>query len=87
MKDDRDNPLARHRAPRDAGAAFVATRDGGLALIEPLTPRAEAWLREHVDDEARWVGPALAVEMRYFAPLADAIIAAGFLFERDPLPN
>lgn len=87
MKDGGDDSLARYRAPRHAGAAFLAMRDGGLALVEPLTPRAEAWLREHVDDEARWVGPALAVEMRYFAPLPDAIIAAGFLFERDPLPN
>lgn len=84
---DRDNPLAQHRAPREAGAAFAATREGGLALIEPLTPRAEAWLRAHVDDEARWVGPALAVELRYFPPLADAIIAAGFLFEREAFPN
>ena len=87
MENDEGNPLARHRAPREAGAAFLATRNGGLALIEPLTPRAEAWLRGTVDEEARWIGPALAVEMRYFPPLADAIIAAGFLFERDALPN
>lgn len=86
MSDDR-NPLTRHTAPREAGAAFVATREGGLALVEPLTPRAEAWLRDNIDDEARWVGPALAVEIRYFPPLADAIIEAGFLFERDALPN
>lgn len=85
--DDRDNPLARHRAPREAGAAFLATREGGLALVEPLTPRAEAWLRANVDEEATWFGPALAVEIRYFPPLADAIIGAGFLFERDALTN
>jgi hypothetical protein len=79
--------LARHRAPIEAGAAFRATREGDLALIEPLTPRAEAWLRDGVDEDATWMGPALVVEMRYFPDLADAIIAAGFLFERDALPN
>ena len=84
---DQENPLARHRAPREAGAAFLATREGGLAVIEPLTPRAEAWLRGRVGEEAQWLGPGLIVEMPYFPDLADAIIAAGFLFERDPLPN
>lgn len=33
------------------------------------------------------MGESLAVEMRYFPDLADAIIAAGFTFERDPYPN
>lgn len=84
---DAENPLARHRATREAGAAFAATREGGFAMLEPLTPRAAAWLRANVGEESTWVGERLAVEPRYFPPLADAIIAAGFLFERDPLPN
>ena len=84
---DRDNPLAAHRAPREAGAAFSATREGGLALIEPLTPRAEAWLHARVGDDATWAGNRLVVEIRFFPTLADTIIEAGFLFERDPLPN
>jgi hypothetical protein len=29
----------------------------------------------------------LVIEMRYFPALADAIIAAGFLFERNALPS
>lgn len=81
------NPLAAHRAPLAAGAAFRATREGGLALVEPLTPRAEAWLHSSTDEETTWVGPAVAVEMRYFPALADRIIEAGFLFEREPFPN
>ncbi|WP_181008506.1 hypothetical protein [Sphingomonas montanisoli] len=56
-------------------------------MITPLTPNASAWLHTHLADSAQWVGDAVAVEMRYFAPLADAIIAAGFLFERDAFPN
>ena len=84
---DHDNPLAKHRAPRDAGAAFCATREGGFAMVEPLTPSATTWLRDRVGDEASWIGGRLAVEPRYFPPLADAIIEAGFLFEREPYPN
>ena len=55
--------------------------------MAPRPPRAEEGLRDHVADEARWLGPTLVVERPDFAALADAIIAAGFLFERDALPN
>jgi hypothetical protein len=56
-------------------------------MLEPLTPVAEAWLRANVSREATWNGDTLVIEMRYFPALADAIIAAGFLFERNALPN
>lgn len=82
-----DETLKRHLAPPGSGAGFAATRAGGIAYVAPLTPRAEAWLRCRIGEEATWAGDALAVEMRYFPDLADAIIAAGFLFERDALPN
>lgn len=87
MTDSDPDDLFRHLATRESGAAFCATLEGGLSMIEPLTPRAEAWLRGFVSDEATWVGPRLVVEQRYFPGLVDAIIEAGFLFERDPLPN
>ena len=73
--------------PTGAGASFAATRHAGLARIEALTDAAEEWLHEHVGTETSWDGGALVVEIRYFAEIADAIIAAGFTFERDPLPN
>ena len=82
-----ENELAKHRATIGSGAAFTATRQDGFAMVTPITARAEAWLIEHVDEEATWVGPTLMVEMPYFPMLADAIIAAGFLFERDAFPN
>ena len=56
-------------------------------MIEPLTPRAEAWLRAFVSEEATWSGERLVVEQRYFPGLVDAISDASFLFERDALPN
>ena len=73
--------------PPGSGASFAATRHAGLARIEPLTSVAEAWLHEHVGEETSWDGDALIVEMRYFPEIADAMIAAGFRFERDALPN
>lgn len=79
--------LAATMLPPGSGAAFAATRHAGLARIEPLTVPAEAWLRGNVAEPTTWDGDALLVEMRYFADLADAIIAAGFAFERDALPN
>lgn len=79
--------LFQHTVAPDQGAGFVATRDGGFAILEPLTPHAANWLQANVGDEATWMGESLVIEMRYFADLADAIVAAGFLFERNALLN
>lgn len=79
--------LFRHTAAEGQGAAFVATREGGQAIVEPITERAAQWLCAYANDEATWLGDSLIVELRYFPALADAIIDAGFLFERHTLPN
>jgi hypothetical protein len=83
---DRDD-LRSHMTTRESCAAFYATLEGGFSMIEPLTPRADAWLRAFVSEEATWSGPKLVVEQRYFPGLVDAIIDAGFMFERAALPN
>ena len=85
MADD-DVLAASLRAPGE-GASFVATRHQGLARIEPQTAAAEDWLRSYVGEESSWDGDALVVEIRYFAPLAEAAIADGLTFERDALTN
>lgn len=59
---DRDRDLSRYCVPREAGAAFCATRDGHLSMVEPLTPRARAWLHAFVSGDATWLGPQLVVE-------------------------
>ena len=82
-----EDHLFQHTTTLDQGANFLATRDGHLALLTPLDAVAEDWLRSHVGEEATWLGPTLAVELNYFPALAEAIIAAGFSFERDALPN
>ena len=84
MDDDR---LFQHTTTLDQGANFLATKEGHFALLTPHDAIVEDWLRDHIGEEARWLGPTLAVELDYFPDLAEAIIAAGFSFERDPLPN
>ena len=82
-----DDRLFGATAAEGRGAGFVATREGGFAMLTPLTIAAEAWLHANTAEESTWTGDTLVIELRYFAELADAIIAAGFLFERNPLPN
>lgn len=65
------------------GASFVATHEGSFARITPLTSTAEAWLRSNVSSVSTWLDDTLIVEMRYFPDVAEAIIEAGFLFERN----
>lgn len=79
--------LVRSTIPAESGADFRAEREGGLARITPLTHRARVWLDTEISPEATWVSDSLVVEVRYFAGLADAIIDAGFTFERDPYVN
>ncbi|MBC7505811.1 MAG: hypothetical protein H7267_08830 [Sandarakinorhabdus sp.] len=79
--------LFKHTIAPYQGAGFVATRDGGFAIFEPLTPKASDRLQSNVGDNATWLGESLIIEMRYFANLAGAVIAAGFLFERNTLLN
>lgn len=79
-----------HTATEANGAAFRATRDGpGMARVSPLTRKALAWLEEHVfsHDDVTRLGDDVMVEMSFFPRLADGIMAAGFTFERDELPN
>ena len=86
---EQERYLFRYTATAENGAAFRATKEGGLARVTPLTERAAAWLREHIpaSGDVTWLGDDVVVEMRYFAFLADGIMAAGFTFERDALPN
>ncbi|WP_375250424.1 hypothetical protein [Sphingomonas sp.] len=81
------DPLFAFTAPPNSGAGFIARKHGGLVSIEPITGSAQAWLHAQVNEEASWAGDALVLEPRYFPELADAIMAAGFTFEREALPN
>ena len=56
-------------------------------MIQPLSTRADQWVRDPLEPEATWHGDELVVEMRYFGDLAEAIIEAGVRFERSVFPN
>jgi hypothetical protein len=50
-----------------------------LILFCPLTPRAEAWVKENVQRDAQWFGNALCVESRYAWGLAEGMKDAGLV--------
>ena len=60
---------------------FVISGGGTLYLFNPLTDRAEAWLREHcsADDEHHYLGRALAVEHRYIQDFIQLAINDGLM--------
>jgi hypothetical protein len=54
-------------AAESQGAGFVATREGGFAMLTSLTPAAEAWLHANTAEESTWTDDTLVIGMRYFA--------------------
>lgn len=74
--------LAASMLPPGAGADFIASLHAGLVLLTPVTEFARAWLAPRIAPEASWHGRSLVLEQRYFPDLADAILDAGFRFER-----
>jgi hypothetical protein len=61
--------LFRATAAEGQGAGFVATREGGFAMLTLLTPAAEAWLHANTAEESTWTSDTLVIEQRYFAQL------------------
>ena len=56
---------------------LIVRDEGTLFLFCPLTPRARAWIDEHVQADATWYGNALVVEHRYAWGLAVGMNDAG----------
>jgi hypothetical protein len=54
---------------------------GSICLLQPLTDAAREWLDEHVDPDAQWLGPSLAIEARYVEPIVEGMRAEGLLVE------
>jgi hypothetical protein len=50
---------------------------GTLSLVRPLTQRASEWIRQHVEDDSKWFGPALVIEQQYVAKLLPGMIEDG----------
>jgi len=56
---------------------LIVRDEGTLFLFCPLTPRAKAWIDQHVQEDSTWYGDALVVEHRYAFALAFGIKEAG----------
>jgi hypothetical protein len=50
---------------------------GTLTLVRPITQRASEWIRQHVQDDSQWFGPALVIEHHYLANLLNGMIEDG----------
>jgi hypothetical protein len=50
---------------------------GTLTLVRPLTQRASEWMRQHVQDDSQWFGPALVIEHHYLPNLLNGMIEDG----------
>lgn len=58
----------------------IETEDhGSIILFRPLTPEAEEWIEEHVQDDAQWWSGALAVEVNYADDLLTGMVDDGLL--------
>jgi hypothetical protein len=56
---------------------LIVRDEGTLFLFCPLTPKAKAWIDEHVQPDATWYGNALVVEHRYAWALVGGMNDAG----------
>lgn len=56
---------------------FSVENHGSIVLLRPLTPAAEAWIEEHIPDDAQTFGNAIAVEPRYIQDIINGIVADG----------
>jgi hypothetical protein len=52
---------------------------GSIFLLRPVTSRARAWFREHLDSDALWFAGAVVVEPRYVVPIVDELAEDGFI--------
>ena len=55
----------------------IVENHGSVFLFQPLTVLAEAWIAEHVADDAMRYADALVVEPRYAPDLAAGMLADG----------
>lgn len=61
----------------NAHTDFVIENHGSLFLLRPISDAADAWVDEHIAEDAPSFGGAVAVEHRFIVAIADGIIADG----------
>lgn len=76
-----DPESIKRATPGGKGADFRVEHTPDFVLLSPLSLIAEDWLGQNTDDEASWIGKALAVEPRRIWALLEAIVNDGMIFE------
>jgi len=61
-------------------ADFRLTNHGTISLLAPLTAAAEAWIDEHLPEDAQMLGNAIAIEPRYVGDIVAGILTEGLSF-------
>jgi hypothetical protein len=56
---------------------FISVNHGSVLLLMPCSDAARAWTDEHLPENAQWFGRSVVIEPRYFADIADGILADG----------
>ncbi len=58
---------------------FTVDYDGGtIAMVEPLTPDAHAWVESHLSLESwQWLGRRFSVEHGYIGSLVEGMLGDG----------
>jgi hypothetical protein len=54
-----------------------------IYLLTPITPDAEAWIEEHLPDDAQHFGPSIVVEHRYIDDIVAGMQADGLILGTD----
>lgn len=52
---------------------FRVENHGSIFLLQPMTPEADAWVGEHIPEDAQYLGTAVAVEHRFIADIVAGI--------------
>lgn len=56
---------------------FTVRDEGSIFLLTPETPEADAWVAEHLPEDAMRFGKAVVIEHRYVSDIVDGIQADG----------
>jgi hypothetical protein len=56
---------------------FICENHGSIFLLQPLTPAANSWVKEHLPEDTQWFGGALCVEHRFIWAILEGLQADG----------
>jgi hypothetical protein len=61
---------------------FTVQNEGSIFLLRPHTKAAQAWIEEHIPEDAQFFGNAVVVEHRYICDIIDGILNDGLAMGR-----